>query len=238
MGQRAAKLSRSLAGAGQRGNGCQLVRHLRFELCRSHGDCLHFVSFRPARPQPCSAAWSRSGRGTFSHRAHHRAHLGIEADKGLDDRCELPSPRLHFGDDHFVFLALATSLASSFCKCMPSPRDLRFPKSRRLVQPSEFERVKKEGRSERGALLILGVLQSQDRHPLRAGFVTSKRIGGAVVRNQVRRRLREIVRKHQQDLRADLWIVIIARPKAARATYRELEDEWLRLAKRASILAA
>ncbi len=58
------------------------------------------------------------------------------------------------------------------------------------------------------------------------------------MRNRVRRRLREIVRKHQQDLRADLWIVIIARPKAARATYRELEDEWLRLAKRASILAA
>jgi ribonuclease P protein component len=121
---------------------------------------------------------------------------------------------------------------------MSVPRDLRFPKSRRLTQPSEFERVKKEGRSERGALLIVGVLHSQDRHPLRAGFVTSKRIGGAVVRNRVRRRLREIVRKHQQDLRADLWIVIIARPKAARATYRELEDEWLRLAKRASILAA
>jgi ribonuclease P protein component len=121
---------------------------------------------------------------------------------------------------------------------MSAPRDLRLPKSRRLTRPSEFERVKKEGRSERGALLILGAIQSQDRHPLRAGFVTSKRIGGAVVRNRVRRRLREIVRKHQQDLRADLWIVIIARPKAARATYRELEDEWLRLAKRASILAA
>ena len=121
---------------------------------------------------------------------------------------------------------------------MSAPRDLRLPKSRRLTRPSEFERVKKEGRSERGTLLVLGVLQSRDGNSLRAGFVTSKRIGGAVVRNRVRRRLREIVRKHQQDLRADLWIVIIARPKAARATYRELEDEWLRLAKRASILAA
>jgi ribonuclease P protein component len=121
---------------------------------------------------------------------------------------------------------------------MSAPRDLRFPKSCRLVQPSEFERVKKEGRSERGVLLILGALQSQDQHFLRAGFVTSKRIGGAVVRNRVRRRLREIVRKYQLDLRTDLWIVIIARPKAGRATYRELEDEWLRLAKRASILAA
>jgi ribonuclease P protein component len=121
---------------------------------------------------------------------------------------------------------------------MSAPRDLRFPKSRRLVQSSDFERVKKEGRSERGTLLILGVLQAPDRNLLRAGFVTSKRIGGAVIRNRVRRRLREIFRKHRPDLTTDLWIVIIARPKAARATYRELEDEWLRLAKRASILAA
>jgi ribonuclease P protein component len=121
---------------------------------------------------------------------------------------------------------------------MSAPRDLHLPKSRRLTLPTEFERVKKEGRSERGYLLILGVLQSQDGHSLRAGFVTSKRVGGAVVRNRIRRRLREIFRKHQSDLPADLWLVIIARPKAARATSRELEDEWLRLAKRASILAA
>ena len=107
--------------------------------------------------------------------------------------------------------------------------------------------MKKEGRSERGSLLVLSVLTTQepglsgsrmDRHPLRAGFVTSKRVGSAVVRNRIRRRLREIVRRHQADLRNDFWIVTIARPKAAGATYGELEDEWLRLAKRASILAA
>lgn len=132
-------------------------------------------------------------------------------------------------------------------------RALSFPKARRLTRPSEFERMKNEGRSQRGALLILSVLPAQegvlpacgggsasrtDRHLLRAGFVTSKRIGSAVVRNRVRRRLREIVRKHQPELRGDFWIVTIARPKAAHVSYRELEDEWLRLAKRASILAA
>jgi ribonuclease P protein component len=121
---------------------------------------------------------------------------------------------------------------------MAAARVLRFPKSRRLTRPSEFDQVRKEGRSERGTLLVLGVLPAQDRHRLRAGFVTSKRIGGAVVRNRVRRRLRAIVREHQRDLRGDLWIVTIARPKSAQATYGQLEDEWLRLAKRASILAA
>ena len=117
-------------------------------------------------------------------------------------------------------------------------RALSFPKWRRLTRTSEFERMKKEGRSQRGPSLILSVLLTEDRHLLRAGFVTSKRVGSAVVRNRVRRRLREIVRKHRVDLRENFWIVTIARPKAARATYRELEDEWLHLAKRASILAA
>lgn len=57
-----------------------------------------------------------------------------------------------------------------------------------------------------------------------------------MVRNRVRRRLREIVRQRQHDLRQNLWVVIIAKRDAANATYRALEDEWLRLAKRASIL--
>lgn len=72
----------------------------------------------------------------------------------------------------------------------------------------------------------------------RAGFITSRAIGRAVVRNRVRRRLREIVRKHQNEILDGVWIVTIARMSAANASYAELEAEWLRLAGRASILAA
>jgi ribonuclease P protein component len=85
--------------------------------------------------------------------------------------------------------------------------------------------------------MVLSVLAMQNARPTRAGFITSRRLGSAVVRNRVGRRLREIVQKHQHDLREDFWIVLIARPDATRASYRALEDEWLRLAKRASILA-
>jgi ribonuclease P protein component len=68
------------------------------------------------------------------------------------------------------------------------------------------------------------------------GFITSRHLGSAVIRNRVRRRLREIVRQRQHDLKRDFWIVLIARRDAANATYRALEDEWLRLVRRASIL--
>ena len=117
-------------------------------------------------------------------------------------------------------------------------RSLSFPKARRLRRASEFERVREEGRAYRGKTLMFGVLFGTGSAVFRAGFITSRRIGSAAVRNRLRRRLREIVRHHQHEILAGTWIVTIARTKAARATYRELEDEWLRLANRASILAA
>jgi ribonuclease P protein component len=83
---------------------------------------------------------------------------------------------------------------------------------------------------------MLNALPMENSGPCRAGFVTSGRIGGAVVRNRVRRRLREIVRRHQHELRQEIWFVIIARYEAATASYDALQDEWLRLARRASIL--
>ena len=111
-----------------------------------------------------------------------------------------------------------------------------FPKTRRLTHRSEYERVKQNGITQRDKLLIVNAMPMDDSDPWRAGFVTSRRLGGAVVRNRVRRRLREIVRRHQHELRQGVWLVIIARHEAATARYSALEDEWLRLARRASIL--
>src|ERR1700746_2548355 len=111
-----------------------------------------------------------------------------------------------------------------------------FRKTRRLTHRSEYERVKRDGITQRGKHLILNVTPVENSGPWRAGFVTSGRLGGAVVRNRVRRRLREIVRRHQHELRQGFWFVIIARREAATANYVTLEDELLRLARRASIL--
>ena len=130
-----------------------------------------------------------------------------------------------------------TVLQAGVTSSAGSTDSLTFSKARRLTRSAEFLRVKSEGTAHRGALLILGVLQAADTKPFRAGFVTSKRIGNAVARNGVRRRMREAVRQHQHAVGTGLWIVLIARPGAAEASYQQLEHEWLRLAKRASILA-
>ena len=115
--------------------------------------------------------------------------------------------------------------------------DLKFPKDKRLRRRADFARMRAEAQMYRGTLISLGVAPNSETAGLRAGFITSRKIGNAVQRNRVRRRLREIVRINQTALRPSIWLVTIAQPAAARASYRALEDEWLRLAKRASILA-
>ena len=119
---------------------------------------------------------------------------------------------------------------------MPTKR-FTFPKSRRLTQSAEFAQVKKNGRVYRGRSVLLSILRANDANRFRAGFITSRALGSAVARNRVRRRLREIVRKHQREIVDGTWIVTIARAHAVGATYQQLEVEWLRLAERASILA-
>ena len=116
---------------------------------------------------------------------------------------------------------------------------LGFSKARRLTRGSEFRQVRTEGRSVRGEMLTIGFLKNSDpTAPSRAGFITSRRVGGAVLRNRTRRRLREIFRKHQHEVRGGIWIVTIASARAARESFQALEDEWLRLGRRASIFAA
>jgi ribonuclease P protein component len=106
----------------------------------------------------------------------------------------------------------------------------------RLARTSEFSRVKEKGRPFHGRAMLLGVLEAKPEGATRTGIVTSRRIGKAVVRNRVRRRLREIVRQARPVLRDGLWLVLVAKPPAARATYAMLREEWAQLARRGGIL--
>jgi len=117
-------------------------------------------------------------------------------------------------------------------------RSLKYPKRQRLTRESEFRQVRERGRLARGDLFSLALLNDESAAPVRAGIITPRKVGRPVVRNRVRRRLREIVRRHQHEVAAGTWMVIIARPSATIASYQRLEQEWLRLAKRASILIA
>ena len=70
----------------------------------------------------------------------------------------------------------------------------------------------------------------------RVGITVSKKLGGAVVRNQVRRRLREIYRLHEDCFLPGFDIVVVARSQAVGASFQELSDAYLAAAEKAKIL--
>ena len=113
---------------------------------------------------------------------------------------------------------------------------LRFPKAVRLTQTAEFARVRADGRPVHGKMMVLGVLKGCGEKDGRVGIVTSRRVGNAVIRNRVRRRLREIFRALRPQLIPGLWLVVVAKSPAARATSAALGQEFSQLAQRGRIL--
>ena len=115
---------------------------------------------------------------------------------------------------------------------------MRLPRSRRLTEGNEFRAVRESGESRVGRHLVIGFLEDPSEQGIRFGFITSRRVGKAVVRNRVRRQLRAIVREFGAGLPGDLGVklVTIARYSASRASYAELAEDWQRALRRLAIL--
>ena len=71
----------------------------------------------------------------------------------------------------------------------------------------------------------------------RVGITVSKKLGHAVVRNRVRRRLREVYRLNEELFQPGWDIVVVARSKAVDATFDKLTKSYLTLAKKLKLLA-
>ena len=70
----------------------------------------------------------------------------------------------------------------------------------------------------------------------RVGITVSKKLGKAVVRNRVRRRLREVYRLHESRFLPGWDIVVVARGRAVDASFSDLTRAYLSLAKKSGIL--
>jgi ribonuclease P protein component len=95
-----------------------------------------------------------------------------------------------------------------------------------MRQRSDFTRAMRCG-SRAGRQLVSGHLLCQPGHaePARVGFVVSRKVGGAVVRNRVRRRLRHLARLYLGSLPEGSLLVVRANPRAATARQADLAAE-------------
>jgi len=105
---------------------------------------------------------------------------------------------------------------------------LDFPRAFRLVRRAEYDAVYREGRRRSSREFTL-FLRPNGLASSRFGWSIKKALGNAVRRNRIRRRLREIVRLHRQEIAPGWDIVIHPRSSAGTQEFSALQAELLKL---------
>jgi ribonuclease P protein component len=107
---------------------------------------------------------------------------------------------------------------------------MEFPREARLVRRGEFDAVYRAGK-RRSSSHFTVFFRANQLPVSRFGFSIKKALGGAVVRNRIRRRIREIVRCHRMEIPAGWDIVIHPKSSVARAEFVALTADLVRLMK-------
>jgi len=105
----------------------------------------------------------------------------------------------------------------------------------RLRSNQRFQEVRRKGKSVSDRILVLCYYPNQLAHS-RFGFSVSKRVGNAVTRNRIKRRLREATRLKIDQIEPGWDLVFIARNPIRHANYHQMDDACARLLRRAHLL--
>jgi ribonuclease P protein component len=110
----------------------------------------------------------------------------------------------------------------------PPSAKKRFPKSRRLLRHSDFEKVYKSGKRHFATHLTVFYLRRLHAEGPRVGFTVGKALGGAVQRNRMKRRLREAVRLSGHHAKTAVDVVINPKRSLLKADFADLRREIAR----------
>ena len=110
-------------------------------------------------------------------------------------------------------------------------RDQKFPRAARLVRRGDFDAVYRAGKRCSSSYFTVFVRRNELALN-RFGFSIKRALGGAVVRNRMRRRLREIVRCHRQEIPTGWDIVIHPKSSVAKAPFAVIAEDLVRLLKK------
>ena len=104
-----------------------------------------------------------------------------------------------------------------------------------LKKNSDFRRLYAKGKSAVNPYLVLYCRRNREGVN-RLGYTVSVKLGHAVVRNRVRRRLREIYRLNAPRLKTGWDIVVVARARCVEAEYRQMEKAFLQACRKLSLM--
>lgn len=116
------------------------------------------------------------------------------------------------------------------------PGQQTFPKRERLTKSSDFLDVFKHGKKMVGPVFVCYVLRRKGQGR-KLGFAVSRKVGGAVTRNRVKRYIREIYRVNRQHLVDDFSVVVVARPACAALDYPQCSEALTALFRRGALLS-
>ena len=103
----------------------------------------------------------------------------------------------------------------------------KFPKQARLTRRSEFLNLSQQGRKVHTSHFVV-ISQTNDKGENRLGVTVSAKVGNAIVRNRIKRLLREYFRRHRREIPYHQDIVIIARKGAEKLSFDEVGGELRR----------
>lgn len=106
-----------------------------------------------------------------------------------------------------------------------------------LKKNREFQHVYRTGKSMSSRIMVL-VFSRTKRGSLRIGFSVSKKIGNSVMRNRVKRRMRECFRQNMPEVITGYSLIFIARGDIVAASYQQIEKSMRLLLEKSRLLLA
>ena len=104
-----------------------------------------------------------------------------------------------------------------------------------LKENHEFRRLYQKGASAVSGSMVIYCRRNKLGHN-RLGITVSVKLGGAVVRNRARRRLREVYRLNKPALKQGYDMILVARTRTLSGSWKELNDNFLRICRKVNIL--